>query len=450
MFSKNLYINILIRVLLLVAFSVLLGYFIIIDKSLRFSVICVLIITSLTINLISYLNSTNKKIRFFFDSVRNDDSNLSFPIDTRNPAMMELYHSMNRVNQQIQQLKIENREQEQYFRTLLEHLAAGIITFNEKGFILHSNSAAKKLLSIDVLTHLQQIEGKDRKLFDIIKNIKPYERKLIAFSAENGEIQLSLKATSIKTHENELVILSIQDIKNELDEKEIESWMKLIRVLMHEIMNSITPITSLSETLSNIYSNGGNPILPAQVDGKTIATTLQGLNVIKEQGKGLMSFVESYRKLTRVPEPEKKLFKISELMSRVEILYDSLGKAKKIKFSVEVKNPDLEFFADQNLISQVLINLLKNAVEANENNSKAKILIAANEGFNGHHEICVIDNGPGIPSENLDEIFVPFFTTKENGSGIGLSISKQIMRVHGGNLKAKSMPGKETVFCLSF
>ncbi len=450
MFSKNLYINILLRVLLIVAFSVLLGYFIIIDNSLRFTIICILIIVALTINLVSFLNSTNKKIRFFFDSVRNDDSNLSFPVETRNPAMMELYHSMNRVNKQIQHLKIENREQEQYFRTLLEHLAAGIITFNEKGFILHSNSAARKLLSMDVLTHLQQIEGKDRKLYETIKDIKPYERKLIGFSSESGEIQLSLKSTAIKTHENELVILSIQDIKNELDEKEIESWMKLIRVLMHEIMNSITPITSLSETLSNIYSKNGQTIRPEQVDGKTIATTLQGLNVIKDQGKGLMSFVESYRKLTRVPEPEKKMFKVSELIGRVKVLYDSLEKSDKIRFSVSVFNPDLEFFADQNLISQVMINLLKNAVEANENNDKAKIVIAANEGHNGHHEICVIDYGPGIPAENLDEIFVPFFTTRENGSGIGLSISRQIMRVHGGNLKVRSVPGKETVFCLSF
>lgn len=450
MYSKSLYINILFRVLLIVAFSVLLGYFIVIDKSLRFSIICVILIIILTINLITYLNSTNKKIRFFFDSVRNDDSNLSFPVETHNPAMKELYQSMNRVNLQIQQLKIENREQEQYFRTLLEHLAAGIITFNEKGFILHSNSAAKKLLSIDVLTHLQQIEGKDQKLFEAISDIKPYERKLIGFSSDTGEIQLSLKATSIKTHENELVILSIQDIKNELDEKEIESWMKLIRVLMHEIMNSITPITSLSETLSNIYGSGGKPILPSEVSEKTIATTLQGLNVIKDQGKGLMSFVESYRKLTRVPEPEKKIFKVSELMSRVKILYDSLEKGDKINFSVSLKNPDLEFFADQNLISQVMLNLLKNAVEANENNTLAEILITASEGLNGHHEICIMDNGPGIPVENIDEIFVPFFTTRENGSGIGLSISKQIMRVHGGNLKVRSVPGRETVFCLSF
>jgi PAS domain S-box-containing protein len=270
------------------------------------------------VNLIAYLNSSNKKIKFFFDSVKNDDSNLSFPIETKNVSLNELYQSMNRVNHQIQQLKIENRQQEQYFRTLIEHLATGIISYNEKGFILHANSSAKKLLSLDVLTHLQQIERKDKKLYNTINTIKPYERKLIAVSSEGGEIQLSLKATSIKTNENELVILSIQDIKNELDEKEIESWMKLIRVLMHEIMNSITPITSLSESLSNIYSKSGVPVVPEDINTKTIATTLQGLNVIKEQGKGLMSFVESYRKLTRVPEPEKKLFRVADHLKRAK------------------------------------------------------------------------------------------------------------------------------------
>jgi len=219
---------------------------------------------------------------------------------------------------------------------LLEHLATGIITYNDKGFILHANSAAKKLLSMDVLTHLQQIERKDSKLFETINSIKPFERKLIAISAEGTEIQLSLKATSFRTHSDELVILSIQDIKNELDEKEIDSWMKLIRVLMHEIMNSITPITSLSESLSNIFSTEGKPISPAHVNAKTIATTLQGLNVIKEQGNGLMSFVESYRKLTRVPEPVKKLFKVSELMRRVQVLYNSLEMSGSSDLSISL------------------------------------------------------------------------------------------------------------------
>ena len=357
---------------------------------------------------------------------------------------------MNKVNQQIQQLKIENSHQEQYFQILLEHLATGIITYNNKGFVLHANTSAKKLLSMNVLTHLHQIERIDKELYHTIQNIKPFERRLISIYTEKGEIQLSLKATSFKTNDNELVILSIQDIKNELDEKELESWMKLIRVLMHEIMNSITPITSLSERLSKIYSIDGNPVLPEEVTEKTIATTLQGLNVIKEQGKGLMSFVESYRKLTRVPEPEKKLFRVADLMSRVQILFNSLEKNNKIELNVSMNNPDLEIFADQNLISQVLINLVKNAVEANENNPAGKIMIVSGLDENHHPEICVIDNGPGISEENRKEIFVPFFTTRPNGSGIGLSISKQIMRIHGGNLKVRSVPDKETVFCLSF
>jgi two-component system nitrogen regulation sensor histidine kinase NtrY len=450
MFSRNLYFNIIIRVAFIVILSALLGYLTVIDHSLRLSVICFLALIFLTFNLINYLNSTNKKIRFFFDSVRNEDSNLSFPVETSNPALKELYQSMNKVNHQIQQLKIENRLQEQYFRTLLEHLATGIITYNGKGFILHANSSAKKLLSIEVLTHLKQIEQKDRKLYESIQSIRPYERRLIAISSEGGEIQLSLKATSLRTNENELVILSIQDIKNELDEKEIESWMKLIRVLMHEIMNSITPITSLSESLSNIYSVEGKPVPPDQVNVKTIATTLQGLNVIKEQGKGLMSFVESYRKLTRVPEPEKKYFMASDLFSRVQILYNSLDNSDRTQLSVSIPNPDLEFYADQNLISQVLINLLKNALESNEFNNNGLIRIIAGETTVKHPEICVIDNGPGIPEENIDEIFVPFFTTRQNGSGIGLSISRQIMRAHGGNLKVRSVRDKETVFCLSF
>lgn len=450
MISRNLYLNIILRVLLIVILSALLGYLLVKDQSFRYSLICIIAIVVLTISLISYLNSTNRKVRFFFDSVRNDDSSLSFPVDTKNKTFRELNKSMNTVNQQIQQLKIENRSQEQYFQILIEHLATGIITYDSKGYILHANSSAKKLLSTEVLTHIQQIERIDEKLYQTIKNIRPSERRLISIANDQDEIQLSLKATSFRSNNAELVILSIQDIKSELEEKELESWMKLIRVLMHEIMNSITPITSLSESLFHIYGSQDNPVLPEQVTPGTIATTLQGLNVIKEQGKGLMSFVESFRKLTRVPEPEKKMFKVADLISRVQILYSSLEKSDKVGLSVSLKDPEQEIFADQNLISQVLLNLVKNALEANENNPAGQIRIASGTYTDDKPEICVIDNGPGIPEENIDKIFVPFFTTRQTGSGIGLSISKQIMRVHGGNLKVKSIPGKETVFCLSF
>ena len=450
MISRNLYLNIVLRVLLIVVLSILLGYLTVKDQSFRIVLLCLMAIVILTFNLIYYLNATNRKIRFFFDSVRNDDSSLSFTMDSGNKTYRELNKSLNRVNEQIQHLKIENRNQEQYFQILLEHIATGILTYNEKGFITHANSSAKKLLSMEVLTHLQQIEKMNQKLYQTIKNIKPSERRLVAIEAGEGEIQLSLKATSFFTKESELIILSIQDIKNELDEKELESWTKLIRVLMHEIMNSITPITSLSESLSAIYNMEGQPVLPDQITAKTIATTLQGLNVIKEQGRGLMTFVESYRKLTRVPEPKKELIKVTDLINHMKILYGTLEHNEKTELIISLKDPDLEIFADRNLITQVLINLIKNALEANENNSDGKITIKADSGNNSHPQIFVIDNGPGIPEENHDKIFIPFFTTRQNGSGIGLSISRQIMRVHRGNLKVRSVPGKETSFCLVF
>ena len=215
-------------------------------------------------------------------------------------------------------------------------------------------------------------------------------------------------------------------------------------------MNSITPITSLSESLSRIYCQDDQPISPEQITDNTVSITLQGLEVIKKQGKGLMSFVDSYRKLTRIPKPEKKFFRVSDLLSRVQILNNSLDKNNRPDVTFQFNSPELEIFADENLISQVLINLLKNAMEANENNSEGRIIVTSGLDHDHHPEICVIDNGPGISPENLEKIFVPFFTTRENGSGIGLSISRQIMLAHGGNLKVRSIPDKETVFCMTF
>jgi len=450
MISKKLYFNIAVRVSLIAALSILLGYLIFEGKSIRFSILCFATIIILTVNLIYYLNRTNRNIKYFFDSVRNDDSNLSFSVDTMSGSLRELHVSMNNVNHQIQQLKIENRQQEQYFQKILEHLATGIITYDAKGFIHHANSASKRLLSTEVLTHLQQIERVDRKLFRTIAGLKPFERSLVAVNTRQGEIQLLLKTTSFGSAENELMILSVQDIKHELDEKEVDSWMRLIRVLMHEIMNSITPITSLSESLLNIYRSGDKPAMPEKVTEKTVSTTFHGLNVIREQGKSLMAFVESYRKLTRIPKPEMKLFRVSDLFSRVNILSDSLEKGNSTEISFLINEPDLEIFADENLVSLVLINLIKNAVEANMDNPACKISVIAGSDLNRHPEICVTDNGPGISEENLEEIFIPFFTTRENGSGIGLSISKQIMGAHGGTLKVRSVPEKETVFCMSF
>lgn len=432
------------------ALALLTGYLLFVQQSVRFSIICFGTILILTVSLVTYLNRTNRNIRFFFDSVKNNDSNLSFSVEKKSRSLRELHQSINNVNRQIQDLKIENAQQEQYFQKILEHLATGIITYYNKGFILHANSAAKRLLSLDVLTHIRQIERVDKKLFMIIEDMKPFERHLVAVDTKQGEIQLSLKSTSFGNEDNELVILSIQDIKHELDEKEVDSWMKLIRVLMHEIMNSITPITSLSESLFNIYQHAEVPVSPQEMTESSIATTLNGLRVIKEQGRGLMEFVESYRKLTRIPKPELRNFRISDFFARVTVLINSLEKGNNITITFRTDNPEMEVFADENLISLVLINLVKNAVEANEKNPECKIEILAGIDSNDKPEICVSDNGPGISKENLTEIFIPFFTTRTNGSGIGLSISKQIMSAHGGTLKVRSVENRETKFCMKF
>jgi nitrogen fixation/metabolism regulation signal transduction histidine kinase len=450
MISRNLYLQIVFRVLVIVALAVSAGAIIATKLPSMLAIVCVLLEIPVVAGLVKYLNTTNRKISYFFDSVQNNDSALSFSADISNKPVRDLYSGLNKVNEQIQQLKIQSQQHEQYFQTLIEHVATGILTFNPKGFVLHANSSAKKMLGAEVLNHVSQLERINRSLYQAILNIKPFEQKRVSIISERGTAELLIKATSIKTREEELMLLSLQDIRNELDENELDSWMKLIRVLMHEIMNSIAPITSLSESLSKLFTVEGRDVKPSEMDEKTIRNTILGLNVIGEQGNGLIKFVESYRKLTRLPKPDLKIFKAESLVNRIKVLYFSFENNEKAKLSVEINPENLEIYADEDLVAQVLLNLVKNALEAVSVLESGTIRILVKLGANNRPEISVADNGPGIPREILEQIFVPFFTTREKGSGIGLSLSRQIMRLHGGSLQVRSVPEKETVFTMSF
>jgi nitrogen fixation/metabolism regulation signal transduction histidine kinase len=450
MISKNLYILIIVRVLLLVVVSLLAGWTLF-EKEWYFISFVLFVATGITtVNLVWFLNSVNRRLFWFFDAIRNDDSTLSFPEKTNDRTMMELNKSLNRVNRQIQQIKIDNLLQEQVFQALLEHVATGILTFDQNGFILHCNSAVRKLFSIRILNHLNQLQRIDHRLFQAVKTIRPAEQRLVTLDNERGNIQLLIKASSFKSKQKDLILLSVQDIKNELDDKELDSWLKLIRVLMHEIMNSVTPIASLSESLAGYFMNDGIVKSPAEIDEKVISTTIRGLDIIHEQGKGLIAFVNSYRQLTRLPEPQKKPFRAKGLIENILLLSGSFEYSGNVEISVQVTPEEMEILADEKMISQVLVNLLKNAFQAYAGNRDAKVQITANLDGNNRPRICVSDNGPGIPEEIIDKIFVPFFTTRENGTGIGLSLSRQIMRLHGGSLTVKSVPGKETTFSLEF
>lgn len=450
MISRNIYVALVLRVLVIVLLSLAAGWLAGVKHLYLPAFLVLAAIAGVAFSLVHHLNSTNRKLCYFFESVQNEDSMLWLRLEPKNKVAQELEQALNKINQRIQQLKIESRQQEQYFQMLLEHAATGLITFNSKGFILHANSAAKKMVGAGILTHIRQIERINQKLYLNVLNIKPFEQKLVSLPTEKGAVDLLLKATLFKIKEEELVLLAIQDIKNELDEKELDSWFRLIRVLMHEIMNSIAPITSLSETLSRYYTVGDRAVLPDELSEQVIQSTIRGLNVIKEQGNSLIAFVESYRKFARLPKPEKKFFKASELLHRVKILYYSLEDSRNAELKVTVTPSGLEIFADEGQISLVLINLVKNALQANEKNPAGEIEVVVCQNNHLRPEILVKDNGPGIAAEIMDEIFVPFFTTRENGSGVGLSISKQIMRLHGGNLHVHSVPGKETVFRMTF
>ncbi len=449
MVSKNILVQIIIRVIA-VSTTCLVFTWQLFEGSLIISAIIFGIIIAQIIMLVNFLNSINRKLAFFFDAVQNEDSTMYFPEKVRNRSLRELNQSLNKVNSMIQKVTLENREQEQYFHTIIEQVATGILIYDEEGHIHTVNSAAKQLLRYEYLTHIRQLGRVDNKLLQLFREIKPSDRKLFHLADEKGTMQLSLRATFIKLRDKKMTLVAIQDVKNELDEKELESWIKLIRVLTHEIMNSVAPITSLSESVAKYYRVKKVMKKPVEINETIIRNTLKGLDVIRERGKGLIGFVESYRRLTRLPKPAKKTIKLKPFMDRVNLLVSTIDHFDWISFSADIQPENLEIYADEKLLTQVIINLVNNSIQALEGQDNGQIKIVARNDELERPVIHVVDNGPGIAPHVIEEIFIPFFTTKENGSGIGLSLSRQIMKLHGGSIKVKSVPNKQTVFTLIF
>ena len=447
--NPNLRITLYIILLILLSGTM----FLLARISLWYTVLPLAVIVWLALAIIRIFNRVPEKISYFFNAVENEDSTLYFSETIQHRSTKELNTSLNRVNRLIQDVKLRNREQEQYYGTLLEQVATGIVVINENGNILQANSSAKKLLNYQSLTHIEQLKRVDPNLHQAFLLLKEESTHQFVKTTHHNTIRhLSLQATTFKDHKKTLRIISIHDISNELDAKELESWQKLIRVLSHEIMNSITPITSLSETLLNYFIPPEKP-----VDKTTVANTVKGLEVINERGIGLIRFVESYRKLTRLSKPVLKHIDLRNLIEHLLLLLENEPDFQRIQFSVETGTsdinvetgtPDISVEADEAQLSQVLINLIKNAMYAVKDVANPHISVRAHYSQNGRCEIEVIDNGPGIPPEIMEQIFIPFFTTKENGSGIGLSLSRQIMKNHGGSIETVSSPGS-TVFTLT-
>ena len=377
-----------------------------------------------------------RKLAFMFNSVENDDYSFNFTTLRSSTSDILLNNSLNRIKELMINAKLDVVQKEKYYELIMNSVATGIIVTNESGSIYQHNDAALKIIGLQVLTHINQLAKIEEKLPAAFASIMPGEQKQVSFHNERGEINLSLSATTLQVQDRALKIIALSDIGGELDERELESWVRLTRVLTHEIMNSITPITALSDALIGLYGSRGDKIS-------------DGLDVINSTSKGLISFVESYRKFTRIPPPERTLFYVGPLLSRI-------GSLSEIDPEINLSSEDIIIYADENQISQVMLNLVKNASEASVHlggDARVKLDVFLND--DEHVIIEVSDNGGGIPPEIAENIFVPFFTTKEGGSGIGLSISRQIMKLHNGTLAMRTnlSAGKgdmTTTFILTF
>jgi len=425
MASKNYYFQLIIRIVGITIMAFIFA-FTWLNNHIYLAVASLIVLIVLVINLIKYLNQTNLKIAYFFESLKNEDFTFRFPEETNPKSLKQLHKSLNEVNNLIRETQIKNRTQENYYQEILKQAKIGILTLNAKGHILFSNPTAKRLFNCSQLNHIRQLEKVDENLFNLLSELKPFERKLFQLTNERETVQLLIKSTEVVLNEEVLKLVTIQDINNELDEKETDSWMKLIRVLTHEIMNTIAPISSISESILSYYKNEKGIIPLSQINENHIKNTVKGLEVIKNQGNDLMSFVQSYRSVLNIPIPDKKIIDVNKLLEKVKILAIQEPDFDTISFEVKNTSESLKIFADEKQITQVLINLSKNAIQSLHKREVGVIELISGITANNEKYIMVKDNGPGISQALIDQIFVPFFTTKPNGSGIGLSLSKQL------------------------
>lgn len=391
------------------------------------------------------------KIDFFFSAMDNEDYSIRFAENKRASRLETKLHThLNSLKHSIEQHRIALRQQEEYYSLLLDNVAIGVLTINSQGEIVQVNQATKDLLNYPHLSHIEQLRQVSLQLYHTIKNIDHSQTHLVHIPHPLKTMQVSVKAAHLQLASKEqLRLISLQDIRKELDDKELDSWIKLIRVLIHEIMNTIAPITSLSASLVQYRAEPlGDDF--ARMPRAQMENVSKGVQIIHERSKGLMSFVEACRKITRIPMAMPEHIDLQMAFDTIKILLSAEANYKRMQLSIDIQPADLQVYADKNHFHFVMINLLKNAVAAvSPMGKKARIVVAARVLPTGECSISVIDNGLGIPADILDEIFVPFFTTKEQGSGIGLYVARQMLQLHKGSLKVFSKPGK-TIFTAEF
>ena len=452
MIFKNLYFNIIVRILLISGSCILLPvahakYH---DIIININIVAFVIIQIAL--LIRKLNYTNRDLISFLDSIKYDDSSIILSNAFQNQDYYRLSKRLQNVNKQILKLKEQNLQQDQYFKTVTEHATVGLISFNQNGSVKLCNKAFKKLFKINQLANISELNTYSSDLESILQSIKPSEQKLLKVNV-NGKISnLTFHTTYFNSKTEKLKLVSVQDIKNELDEKELESWQKLVQILRHEIMNSIAPISSTIDTLNELITipESSKSKKLKDLNDEILSDIASGLQIIKERNDGIQIFIDQFRSLSKIPNPKLEEINLHTFFSNIEKLWNSELMIKNISLNFTIDDTIESIIADKTQLSQVIINLIKNSVEAIGSTSNGKIKIHAFKSNTNNTAIEITDNGQGIHSNEIEKVFLPFYTTKEQGSGIGLSLARQIMRLHGGSISVQSIPNNHTTFTLYF
>ena len=371
------------------------------------------------------------RLMFVFNAVQNDDYSFRFTENPRYTKYAFVNQSLNRIKEVLDNAKLQIKEREQYFQLIMECANVGIVVVMENGTVTQTNSKALRIVGMERLNHIDQLRILSEELCEAMHAVAPNEQRTVRYATEIGEQSLVLSCSAMEFDGKMLRVISVGNIHEELDRKEVESWEKLTRILTHEIMNSLAPVTSISHTL--LSSSG---------DADTMR---QGLETIHTTSDRLLRFVDSFRAVTRIPAPQKAPFYLSELVAEAV----SLTAREGVDVEVRLEPEDTMLYADRALMSQVVVNLLKNATEALADiEGERKISIHSTIDTEERIQIEITNNGSAIPAEVAENIFTPFFTTKADGSGIGLAISRQIIRLHGGSIRLKHNEAGRVTFAV--
>ena len=378
----------------------------------------------------------HRKVAFLLDAIENHDPSVHFYEQVVDKDSSQVNVMLNRIARILHNVRQETIQREKYYELIMDFVETGIVVLDDKGTVFQKNQKALKLLGMEVLTHVRQLSRVSEHLEKAFEEAHSGQKLQVEYATERGTMHLSMRVSGITIQDKQLRIIALNDINHELDEREIDSWIRLTRVLTHEMMNSLTPVTSLSETLLSLPG--------AQADEEL----RQGLETIRTTGKGLVNFVMSYRKLTRLPSPEPTLFDVHPFLLRMVQLAEHQHPCPNIRITLEAVPEDLMVFADESMLAQVMTNLLKNAIHAIGTSVEGEIRLRAYVDDQDMIHIEVSNNGPEITPEMAEQIFIPFFTTKEDGSGIGLSLSKQMMRLQGGSIALLPYKDEWTTFAI--